>query len=90
MIMKIGVIGCGAYSLAISLMLNKNNSDITIWSESEEKIRIINKKGQIDSILPYIKIPQNLKFTTDLETCVKDKEIIFIMVAAQFVSSTII
>ena len=87
--MKIGVIGCGAYSLAISLMLNKNNSDITIWSESEEKIRIINKKGQIDSILPDIKIPQNLKFTTDLETCVKDKEIIFIMVAAQFVSSTI-
>ena len=87
--MKIGVIGCGAYSLAISLMLNKNKNDITIWSEDEQKINVINKKGKINSILPEIEIPQTLKFTTSLEECVAGKEVIFIIVAAQFVSNIV-
>ncbi len=87
--MKIGVIGCGAYSLAISIMLNKNNNDITIWSEAQDKINIIERKGQIDSILPNVKIPTTLKFTTNLEECVNDKKIIFIIVAAQFVSGIV-
>ncbi len=85
--MKIGVIGLGAYSLAISIMLNKNNNDITIWSESDDKINTINKKGQIDSILPDVPIPKTLKFTTDLRETVKDKEIVFIIVAAQYVGN---
>ena len=85
--MKIGVIGLGAYSLAISLMLNKNDNDITIWSEAEDKIETIKRKGQIDYILPDIKIPSSLKFTTDLEIATKDKDIIFIIVAAQYVGN---
>lgn len=87
--MKIGVIGCGAYSLAISIMLNKNTKDITVWSESEEKATNINNNHQIDSILKGIKIPDNIKVTTVLEETVKDKDIIFLIVAAPFMKPTI-
>lgn len=87
--MKIGVVGCGAYSLAISIMLNKNTKDITIWSESEEKANIINKDHQIDSILKNIKIPENIKVTTSLEETVKNKDIIFLIVAAPFMKNTV-
>ena len=40
--MKIGVIGCGAYSLAISIMLNKNNNDILFGPKL--KIKLILQK----------------------------------------------
>ncbi len=85
--MKIGVIGLGAYSLALSIMLNKNNNDITVWSDAEDKINVINKKGKIDYILPDVPIPQTLKFTTDIAQAAEGKEIIFIVVAAQYVGN---
>ena len=88
--MKIGVIGCGAYSLAISLMLYKNENDITIWSESQEKIDVIKKEGQNDDLLPGVKIPKEIKFTTNLEETVKNKDLVFIIVAAQYVNDTMV
>ena len=85
--MKIGVIGCGAYSLAISLMLNKNNNDITIWSESEENIRTIIQKHVLNQALPDIILPDNINYTNDIRVASEDKDIIFIIVAAQYVES---
>ena len=85
--MKIGVIGCGAYSLAISLMLNKNNNDITIWSESEENIRTINTTHMLKKALPDVLLPECIYFTNSIEQATKDKDLIFIIVAAQYLES---
>ena len=45
--MKIGIIGTGVYSLAIALMLNKKNKDITMWTESDERYEKYLKDGCI-------------------------------------------
>ena len=86
--MKVGIIGCGAYSLALSLMINKNTSDITIWSESQKKIDIINKEHKLESCLKGISLPANLKFTTSLKQAVENKDIIFLVVAVPYVLQT--
>lgn len=88
--MKIGVIGCGAYSLAISLMLNKNNHKVTIWSESQEKIDIINDEGMLNDCLPGIRLPEKLSFTTSLQDTCSNKDIIFLIVAAQYVENIVL
>ena len=87
--MKIGVIGCGAYSLAISLMLNKNNNDITLWSESIDNINTINSTHVLNKALPNIKLPENIKYTNDIKDACTNKDILFIIVAAQYVESVI-
>ena len=85
--MKVSLIGTGAYGIAMAMMLHKNNKDIIMWTENEEKYKEYEKKGYIDGILPDIKCPEDIKLTTSIEEAVKDRDIIFIMSTAHFVGS---
>ena len=48
--MKIGLLGCGAYGIAISSILSQNKCDITMWTkfdaekETLEKTRVNEKE----------------------------------------------
>ena len=35
--MKIGLLGCGAYGLALSSIMHDNNCKITMWTRSSEE-----------------------------------------------------
>ena len=85
--MKIGIIGTGAYGLAIALMLNKKNKDITMWTESDERYEKYLNDGCIKGILPEIETPKNIKLTRSYEEASKNKDIVFIMSTASFVGS---
>ena len=42
--MKIGILGAGAYGLAISSILSDNHHDITIWTRNESTKNTLEKK----------------------------------------------
>ena len=49
--MKIGLIGCGAYGIAMAEMLHKNSKDIIMWTENEKKIKEYeNKQKELDRL----------------------------------------
>ena len=82
--MKIAVIGTGAYSLAMTIMLSKNkNNNIILWSESEYKVKEFNETGRLNSILD-IDLPNNINITTSYKEVIFDADVIFIMVAAGY------
>jgi len=85
--MNIAIIGTGAYGLANALMLIKNNNKIKMWVESEEKCKYFNENRSNLEILPNIKIPKEIEFSNSYEYVMKDADIIFIMVAAQYVAT---
>ena len=85
--MKISLIGTGAYGIAMAMMLNKNNQDIIMWTESKEKLEKYEKDGCIKDIVPGIECPENIKLTSSYEEAVKDRDVIFIMSTAHFVGS---
>ena len=85
--MKISLIGTGAYGIAMAMMLNKNNKDIIMWTESKEKLEKYEKDGCIKDIVPGIECPENIKLTSSYEEAVKDRDVIFIMSTAHFVGS---
>ena len=85
--MKISLIGTGVYGIAMAMMLNKNNKDIIMWTESEEKIKKYEKDGCIKDIIPGLACPENIKLTASYEEAIKDRDIIFIMSTAHFVGS---
>ena len=41
--MKIGILGTGAYGLALAKALRKNNHQITMWTKFEEDRDLLNK-----------------------------------------------
>lgn len=86
--MKVSVLGCGAYAIALSTMLNRNNHDITMWTKFEDEKRMLEIERENKNKLPNVKISNSIKITTDLKEAVSDKDLIIIAVPAGFVGET--
>lgn len=83
--MNIGMIGNGAYGQAMALMLYKNNNNVVIWTENEDKYNYYKDNKVIKSLIPNIDIPKDIKLTNNIEEVCLNKDIIFIMTSAHYV-----
>lgn len=83
--MNIAILGTGIYGLAIASILAKNKHNITMWSESKEKIQEYNQTKNLKTIAPNYKLPKNIKVVGDYEKALKDAEIVFICSGSKFV-----
>lgn len=85
--MKVSVIGCGVFALANAKILVDNNVKISIWAESDNSIKkITSKKYQEDNFKKEI-INDKFEFTTSMEECLKDTDLIFILVTVKYIES---
>lgn len=81
--MKIGILGAGAYGMAMTSVFDNNGHKIKIWSNSEEEVNLLltnHKSNKIDYI-----IPDDFVITTDMKLVVMDADIIVISVPSEFV-----
>lgn len=62
---KIGVIGAGGWGTALAKLLTENGHAVTLWSYEKEVENEINKKHENSIYLPDVKLPPNLKATSD-------------------------
>ena len=67
--MKVTVLGSGGWGTALALVLLENGNDVTLWSYSEEESRKL-RETRINPLLPDVKIPEEMQFSTDM-ACVK-------------------
>lgn len=79
--MKVGVLGAGAFGLALSHILVKNNVTVEMWTHSEDEAKALDKTRTSKKLNGY-KIPKEIKFTTDLEETVEDKDLIVMAIPA--------
>lgn len=86
--MNIAIIGTGVYGIAMATALaqNKNNS-IKMWSESDDSLNRIENSRKCFKDLGGIALPEKITFSTSYEEVMKDADLVFIMVAAKYVSS---
>lgn len=84
--MKITMLGVGAYSTALALMLSKKeNNNIMMWSENLEICTEFNKTHKVDKVFKDLELPFNINITNSYEEALKDSELIFIACAAKYV-----
>lgn len=86
--MKVTILGAGAYAIALSLMFNENNCDITLWEKFEEQANQLRKTRVNKQDLPGVIIPENIKIESNLKESIKDSELIVIAIPAAFVDKT--
>ena len=87
--MKVGILGCGAYGLALASILVKNKVDVTMWSYSNEEKEILTRSRKSNKLENY-KIPECINFSTDMNEVVKDCNLIVIAVPTFSFESTVI
>ncbi len=86
---KIAVLGAGSWGLALSLVLNENHHDVTVWCFSEKEKEDILAYRENKRCLPGIKIPLEIKLTTSLEEAVADQDIVVTAVPSKAIRQTI-
>lgn len=78
--MSVTILGAGAYGLALALMANKNTSNIIVWTKFEDEKRRLEVTGENKNVLKGVKVPSNIKFTTNLGEAIHDSQLIIIAV----------
>ena len=86
--MKIAMLGTGAYSLALSLMLaKKKDNNIMLWTENKNVCDTFKRTKKLDTIFPDRVFPENVDITTSFEEALDNSNLIFIACAAKFVGN---
>lgn len=83
--MKVGIFGCGAYGMALSSILIENNHEVTMWTKFVEERDILDKERCNEKKLPNFRLDQSIKITTNIEECIKDKDLLIVAIPAAYV-----
>lgn len=85
---KVSVIGAGSWGTALSILLHSNGHEVTLWSIMEAEVAMLNEQHEHKDKLPGVKLPEDMRITTDLESSVKGAELMVLAVPSPFTRST--
>lgn len=84
--MKIGIIGTGAYAIALASVINNNGHSITMWTKIQEEFNALIKDRSNNKLKNY-KLPKEIQITMSLENVCKDKDLIIFAIPAEFIDN---
>ena len=85
--MKISVIGCGGWGLAVSSLLESNGHDVSVWCFLEDEYNLLTETRGNEKLLPGVKLSENIRFTMDM-SCAQGCGIVVVAVPSFAVYST--
>lgn len=85
---KIGVIGAGSWGIALAKLLAANGHSVIVWSIMESEIAMLKEKHEHTEKLPGVKLPDSIRYTTDLEETIKESDLLVLAVPSVFTRST--
>ncbi len=84
---KISILGGGSWGIALAVLLHKNGHEITVWSALEQEIEMLRSTHE-HKMLPGVKLPEDMRFTTDNEEAVKGRDLLVMAVASSYTRQT--
>ena len=84
---RVGVIGTGAFGIALSKLAYSNNCDVLAWTKFENEKRLIETIGENSQVLPGVEIEKEIRITTSLEEVVHFSDLIILVIPVAFLSS---
>lgn len=87
--MKIAVLGAGGWGTTLSILLNENGHDVTLWEFNTEYSKTLSEYRENFYYLPKIKIPKTIAITNDSEYAAHDKKLIVIATPTQFIRNSL-
>ena len=85
---NVGVMGAGSWGTALALLLHSNGHQVTVWSVNEVEVELLSIEREHKSKLPGVIIPEDMVFTSDMETAIKEKDFLVLAVPSAFTRGT--
>lgn len=80
---KITVIGDGGWGTTLAIILNQRGNDVTVWGVFPDYIETMKSKRENIKFLPGVKIPEAIALTSELDSAVRDSEILVLAAPSQ-------
>lgn len=87
--MNCSVIGAGGWGTTISILLNSNGHNITLYEYKPEYAEFLKQTRENKIYLPGVKIPEEIFITSNLEEAVSKKHFVVLAVPVQYLRSII-
>ena len=84
---KVSIIGGGSWGIALAVLLHKNGHEVTVWSALETEIRMLQEHHE-HKMLPGVKLPEEMVFTTETREAVEGKGLLVMAVASSYTRTT--
>ena len=78
--LRLAFLGGGSFGTAMANLAARNGCDTTLWVRNKRTVKAMAKTQTNKKYLPGYKLDDRLKYSHDLESAVKDKDIVFIAV----------
>ncbi len=75
--------------MTLAIHLLKNGHDVSVWFYLKKDFNQARDQRELPDYLPGVTLPQELKFTLDMEECVLDKQIILVAIPSHTVGATL-
>lgn len=85
---KVCVIGAGSWGTALALLLHTNHHEVAVWSIDEKEVEMLDREREHKLKLPGVLLPDDMKFTTDMEAAIEGSKIVVLAVPSVYVRST--
>ncbi len=83
--MKAAILGTGSWACAFGRHLAHKWERVVLWGIEEDQVRSINQTGTNPDFLGEVHLPPNLRATLELDDCLADADLLFIVVPSQAV-----
>ena len=84
---KVCILGGGSWGIGLSVVLHKNGHEVTVWSAVPAEIQMLQIK-RMNKMLPGVKLPEDMIFTTDDKQATEGKDLLVMAVASSYTRST--
>lgn len=86
---KVGVLGTGAYGLALGLTAHRNGHKVTCYTKLEDEYELIKNTRKNEKVLPGIKIPCGIEISNDLKSTIEENDFIVIAIPVPFLDNVL-
>ncbi len=85
---KIGIIGAGAYAIALASLLEEKNIEIWMWTAVESEYKELTTTRKNLQAIDY-ELSENVKFTMNMQEVIENNEAIILAIPAKFIEKTV-
>ncbi len=83
------VLGDGGWGTTLAVLLSGKGFGVTLWSAFSDYAGYLNKKRVNAKFLPGVKIPSDIKISSDLKESILGKELVVLAVPSQYLRSVL-
>lgn len=86
---KIGILGTGSWGTALGVLLANKGLDVEMWGRNSDQIKDMIESGENKKYLPDIKLPKELKLSSELNKAIDNKDILLFSIPTHGVRETL-